>query len=367
MARTHYEVLGVSPTSSQADIRSAYRKLVLQHHPDRSDDPKSKALFLTATAAYEVLSDKERRKEYDGRLAVESKLQGQPSPDTQRGTGSKPTSARLAEIKLDINRLNALYSRGNFVEAEKLARSILDQDRRQPVAYAVLGDLARMRGDKKEAVKMYSQAMHFDPRNPVYERRFDEVVDTQAAVARIVTQTTVRKVESSKPAPISGALFGLGLILLACMYVMSANEQAVMPWLRFISTWTTGLIVMLFLSGVVLGTCMALDGMLENYSSAGTTPLSRISPTVALASVAFVSFWAAVALYLVIGMKWRLFNNSTSRVIAGVVAGVSLLALASEASGTISGLQVFLWGGNLLYLGALCGWMVTDALRGAGR
>ncbi|MFI5386841.1 MAG: DnaJ domain-containing protein [Fimbriimonadales bacterium] len=364
MAKTHYEVLGVSATCSQTDIRSAYRKLVLVHHPDRSTNPKSKSIFLSATEAYEVLGDKDRRREYDSRLTLDAQLRQQ--AERRAASGPQSASARIAEVKLDVNRLNTLYSRGNFPEAEKLARTIIQRDRRQPVAYAVLGNLARMSGDRKEAIKMYSFALQFDPRNPVYQRRYEELVEGRAAVAKTPTRSTVRKAES-KQNQMFGPMFGLGLILLACVYIVFAHEQAVMPWIKYISTWTVGLIGMSFLSGVVLGSCMALDGLLENYSSMGTSGLGRISPTVALATIAVVSFWAAVVMYVVIGLRWRAFNNSTSRLIASVVAGTCLLAFASEASGTISGLQVFLWGGNLVYIGALCGWMVTDALRGANR
>ena len=64
--RDYYEVLGVGRQASEEEIKRAYRKLAMEHHPDRNpDDKAAEAKFKEATEAYEVLRDADRRRRYD--------------------------------------------------------------------------------------------------------------------------------------------------------------------------------------------------------------------------------------------------------------------------------------------------------------
>lgn len=64
--RDYYEILGVSKTASQDEIKKAYRKLALKYHPDRNPDNKeAEEKFKEASEAYEVLSDQSKRQKYD--------------------------------------------------------------------------------------------------------------------------------------------------------------------------------------------------------------------------------------------------------------------------------------------------------------
>jgi molecular chaperone DnaJ len=64
--RDYYEVLGVARNASEADIKKAYRRLAMKHHPDRNPDDKSaEAKFKEANEAYEILANAQKRAAYD--------------------------------------------------------------------------------------------------------------------------------------------------------------------------------------------------------------------------------------------------------------------------------------------------------------
>lgn len=64
--RDYYEVLGVSKSASQDEIKKAYRKVAMQHHPDRNPgDKAAEEKFKEAAESYEILSDPDKRAQYD--------------------------------------------------------------------------------------------------------------------------------------------------------------------------------------------------------------------------------------------------------------------------------------------------------------
>jgi DnaJ-class molecular chaperone len=81
--RDPYEVLGVSRSASEAEIKSAYRKLAKKHHPDQNkSDPKAKERFAELNSAYEIVGDKAKRKQFDrGEIGADGK------PRFQQGFG----------------------------------------------------------------------------------------------------------------------------------------------------------------------------------------------------------------------------------------------------------------------------------------
>ena len=79
--RDYYEVLGVPRAATEPDIKTAYRKLALKHHPDRNPgDKKAEEAFKEAAEAYSVLGDPEKRARYDrfGHAGVSAGAAGGP-------------------------------------------------------------------------------------------------------------------------------------------------------------------------------------------------------------------------------------------------------------------------------------------------
>ena len=104
MSKSLYETLGVSSGASEAEIKKAYRKLARQYHPDVNKDPGAEEKFKEINAAYEVLSDKEKRAKYD--QFGDAMFGGQNFHDFARGQG--------ANVDLDEILRNIFGGAGGF-------------------------------------------------------------------------------------------------------------------------------------------------------------------------------------------------------------------------------------------------------------
>jgi hypothetical protein len=364
MAQDHYRILGVGRNATPADIKSAYRKLVLSHHPDKSPSKQSAEIFLKATEAYEILSDGDRRKHYDGGLDTRSRTANQPRPQTQTRPQPKPqpapqTSTKVSTVAADVTKLTLIFTRGQYTESENLARVIIQKDSKQPIPYAVLGDIARAKGRLDEAAKMYAYAAQMDPRNPIYQQRHEELIRNYKETRGV--NAAAKATQKSVMTIVVGSL----LVLSAGLYVMLAKEPVIVPGLSLINTWTLGLVIMLFLSGVSTGSVLCAGDYIDRFNSSTVVATGRIaSPILMLAMVAAVNFWAAALLYAVVTIAQRGFTVSHLRFMIGV-GGTTLVMAGAAALSTakFDPAQVLLWGGNLAYLGGICGWMVADSFK----
>ncbi|XP_016322671.1 dnaJ homolog subfamily B member 9-like [Sinocyclocheilus anshuiensis] len=61
----YYSLLGVSRSASSREIKKAFHRLALKHHPDKNQSPNAQQIFTHIAQAYEVLSDREKRRVYD--------------------------------------------------------------------------------------------------------------------------------------------------------------------------------------------------------------------------------------------------------------------------------------------------------------
>jgi molecular chaperone DnaJ len=122
--RDYYEILGVSKNASDAEIKTAYRKLAVKHHPDKNpDDHAAEDKFKEAAEAYSVLSDANKRAAYDrfGHAGANGQgfggFEGQGFSNIEdifdlfgfgdmfgggRGRGSRSTAQRGADLRYDL-------------------------------------------------------------------------------------------------------------------------------------------------------------------------------------------------------------------------------------------------------------------------
>lgn len=107
MAKSYFAILGVTSNASPDEIRSAYRRLVKEYHPDRF--PGGNEPFLQIQEAYSVLGDVSRRRQY------EQSLQGPPSPGTgARRPYEEPEPLIPDQRPVDLGRVSLMRSFETF-------------------------------------------------------------------------------------------------------------------------------------------------------------------------------------------------------------------------------------------------------------
>ena len=109
MAKSLYETLEINENASADEIKKAYRKLARKYHPDVNKDPQAEEKFKEINAAYEVLSNPEKKQQYD--QYGDSMFGGQNFHDFARGQGS---NVDLDEILRQMFGGAGGFSRGGF-------------------------------------------------------------------------------------------------------------------------------------------------------------------------------------------------------------------------------------------------------------
>ncbi len=110
--RDYYEVLGINKGSSEADIKKAFRKLARKYHPDvNPGDKTAEQRFKELNEAYEVLSDKDKRQQYDqfGHAAFEQGFGGA-GPGSQGPMASRASAVRELSFIAVISRIYSVTS-----------------------------------------------------------------------------------------------------------------------------------------------------------------------------------------------------------------------------------------------------------------
>ena len=120
----YYAVLGVSPQASQEDIKKAYRKLALEHHPDRNQgNRQADHKIREVNAAYEILGDPDSRKTYDRLRLGHVESPSRYSPDVEPADVVSPSvvmEQMEATLRDEARRemLRLLMTQKDFIKAE---------------------------------------------------------------------------------------------------------------------------------------------------------------------------------------------------------------------------------------------------------
>ncbi len=150
----YYQILGVSRTATQDEIKKAYRKLALEYHPDRNKSKEAEEKFKEINKAYEVLSDPQKRQMYDqyGSAAFE---QGAGGPFGGFG-GFRQQTGRYGPFTYTYSTNGADFDFGGFSDPFEIfeqffgGASPFGRRERRPVYSLTLSFMEAVKGAEKE-------------------------------------------------------------------------------------------------------------------------------------------------------------------------------------------------------------------------
>jgi len=142
----YYSLLQVSPTAKTQEIKKNFRKLAMKYHPDKNKDEKAQEIFQELSEAYSILSDSEKRKDYDELFLDEEELAEQYSdqshppqtPSSDDDTTAKSPDQDFAEEKTEETTEKSTTAGDKSEDGSKEAWGDLDDE----TLYKVLKFLA---------------------------------------------------------------------------------------------------------------------------------------------------------------------------------------------------------------------------------
>lgn len=139
--RSLYEILGTAQNADTEDLKAAFRKLALVHHPDRNaGSPESQAMFILVRNAYETLIDPVRRAEYDAWLSASAALRAwkkaAPKRDAALPGSGAPAIPSPSAVAAQINYL--LWDIEDLIRDRKNPAWSEKRDDRSPLKHLLL-------------------------------------------------------------------------------------------------------------------------------------------------------------------------------------------------------------------------------------
>lgn len=372
--RTHYEILGVSRDATLAHIKRAYRLLVRKYHPDVARDKQvAHRLFLQINQAYEVLSDPVQRRAYDESLERErTRTQAQTHARAQAASSTRgasrtsgpgaPQSGHAPTAAQHIKDAQWSFIQRRLHDAARHCKEALRIDPRNARAYAILGDIYRAQGKVNSAVRAYSYAVQYNPRDMESERKLMDLVQESVAVEH---RPEPMPAGPATRTMLTAIWWSVAFLLILMIWVQPGEPIAwlaqYVPW---VSKWSWNLVVLMSAASVVVGILLCVSGLVKHpdqelvFENTGDNWAAIPTGIMLLIGSGF-SFLAAAGFYVVAGFAQGSISKS---VLTSFVAVLGVVLLCSAVYDTEGRRQVLLFGGNVSFLSMLVGWYIGSML-----
>jgi hypothetical protein len=306
---------------------------------------------------------------------------GRQDPVGSRPAGGSTGSSRVAEAARTLREAQAAFAGLRYRDAIRLCKTVLDLDRRNAAACGLLGDVYRAQGRVDDAIYFYSLAAQLapTPQNRAVMAKLEALLTAERG-ARPGAATTARSTEATladgaarvrrrASRQVCAGAFGLALAVLVLFAAVQVRAEPIteLPW---ISGWTAPLVWGMVLAGATLGATLTLSGAVrpldeELFFTLAGRPGGHTPPLgLLLFLVGGLFFYLAVGIYLLVGALQESFSRSLMRVFTATFLVISCMAFM-VASPEV-GRQILLFGGNVVFLGMLVGWLLGDFFRPLG-
>ena len=439
MQPDHYGTLGLPPTATQDEIKKKYRTLARRYHPDVNPSPDAAQQIMRVNEAYHILGDADRRALYDAERIIRAgsaaprpagqgranrpaetpkstpqKPEVRPHPHTpSRTPNSRPvefngfgtvrenrpaakpapktdTPRAAADAFREMNRFimeaQLAFINRQYREAENLCFQALQVDRRNATAHEILGDIFTKRGQTDNAVKAYTYAVQYNPRNLTVQAKLERLSAggrrPTASVGPTMTHASAvnpwdRVMESENRETALAAISAmLSMLFLGLCYLLYSHPGHPFMDSGWLSEFTFNLMAALAFGGTLAGVLLALNGGMrpirDELLSRGTLRGDERSPVtlgILLTGFALVWFYASLLVYIGIAVAKNRLSLSILRAYGLTLLLTTLFGFFFQsgahdnANGASGLLQTLAFGGNILFPALLFGWAVGDALR----
>ena len=362
MGRDYYEILGLPRTATTAQIKKRYRELVRKYHPDvAGNEAESSKTFVEITEAYKTLVDPIKRSIYDATLIATTQPVRRATSARPPGPSARPV--RNPQVARLVHDAELAFIRRKPNLAAELCKRAITIDKKCARAHAILGDIYRARKLYDYAINEYNYAVQSDPSDRESEAKLEKLLGRSRPLTFSWETPDGRLSNQAIILNIIG--WGMAFFLLFLIYIYPGEPILMLSmWISVISQWSWNLVGLMFADGALAAFLLGINGFInhpdeELIFESGGHRMGIIPTGILLLVFPPVFFIGAALLYMVLAF----IQDNISKSVVKVFIATAAIVLMSALMYPQDRMSVILFGGNVVFVGALVGWYIGATLR----